>query len=168
VPQQVKRLYDEVSPALDSIVYWFMKKSINLYGEALVKTMAYRAGSGNTQKGVEGVKAFWSQRGIDPTEINIADGSGLSPQDRVTTKAQVTVLRYARRQPWFAAYYAAFPEYNGMKMKSGTINGVKGYCGYQQSPDGHTYIFSFLVNNYNGSSARLIAKMYAVLDELKK
>src|SRR5205814_7515267 len=119
-------------------------------------------------KGVEAVKAFWSGRGIDPTEINIVDGSGLSPQDRVTTKAQVTVLRHARRQPWFAAYYAAFPEYNGMKMKSGTIGGEKGYCGYQQSPDGHTYIFSFLVNNYNGSAARLIAKMYAVLDELKK
>jgi len=29
------------SPSLDSLNYWFMKKSINLYGEALVKTIAY-------------------------------------------------------------------------------------------------------------------------------
>ena len=30
-----------LSPALDSIIYWFNKKSINLYGEALIKTFAY-------------------------------------------------------------------------------------------------------------------------------
>ena len=30
-----------VSPPFDSINYWFLQKSINLYGEALIKTMAF-------------------------------------------------------------------------------------------------------------------------------
>ena len=30
------------SPVLDSIVYWFLKKSINLYGEALVRTIGWK------------------------------------------------------------------------------------------------------------------------------
>jgi D-alanyl-D-alanine carboxypeptidase/D-alanyl-D-alanine-endopeptidase (penicillin-binding protein 4) len=54
-----------------------------------------------------------------------------------------------------------------MKMKSGTINDVKAFCGYQKSKDGNEYIFSFLVNNYNGSTSGLVNKMYKVLDVLK-
>lgn len=161
-------LFSHYSPSLDSIVYWFLKKSINLYGEALVKTFAFqKAGLGETDKGVEIVQNFWKDKGIAPTELNIVDGSGLSPQNRVTTHAQVTVLKYAKSQPWFSGYYFAFPEYNGMKMKSGTISDVKGFCGYQKSKDGNEYIFSFLVNNYNGSSSSVVQKMYKVLDELK-
>lgn len=157
----------EQSPTLDSIVYWFLKKSINLYGEALLKAMPYKQ-TYSSSGGVELVKDFWKTKGIEPTELNIVDGSGLSPLDRVTTHAQVTVLKYAKKQPWFGGYYNAFPEYNGMKMKSGTISGVKGFCGYQTARDGHEYIFSFLVNNYNGTASQLVQKMYAVLDELKK
>jgi D-alanyl-D-alanine carboxypeptidase/D-alanyl-D-alanine-endopeptidase (penicillin-binding protein 4) len=97
----------------------------------------------------------------------MADGSGLSPLNRITAHAQVTILAYAKRQPWFSGYYNAFPEYNGMKMKSGTISDVKSFCGYQQSKDGNEYIFSFLVNNYNGSASSLVQKMYKVLNELK-
>jgi serine-type D-Ala-D-Ala carboxypeptidase/endopeptidase (penicillin-binding protein 4) len=156
------------SPSLDSIVYWFLKKSINLYGEALVKTFSFqRTGLGETAKGTDIVRNFWKQKGIPVAELNIVDGSGLSPLNRVTTHAQVMVLKYAKSQPWFSGYYFAFPEYNGMKMKSGTISDVKGFCGYQKSKDGDEYIFSFLVNNYNGASSQLIQKMYRVLDELK-
>ncbi|MCG7860582.1 D-alanyl-D-alanine carboxypeptidase, partial [Flavihumibacter sediminis] len=32
------------SPPLDSLVYWFMRKSINLYGEALIKELSRKAG----------------------------------------------------------------------------------------------------------------------------
>ena len=52
-------------------------------------------------------------------------------------------------------------------MKSGTINRVKGFSGYQQSKEGNQYLFSMLVNNYSGSQYSLIKKMYKVLDELK-
>jgi serine-type D-Ala-D-Ala carboxypeptidase/endopeptidase (penicillin-binding protein 4) len=44
---------------------------------------------------------------------------------------------------------------------------VKGFCGYQKSSDGNEYIFSFLVNNYNGSTNKVIEKMYKLLDYLK-
>jgi D-alanyl-D-alanine carboxypeptidase/D-alanyl-D-alanine-endopeptidase (penicillin-binding protein 4) len=161
-------VFTHYSPPLDSIIYWFLKKSINLYGEALAKTFAYQKnGFGETDKGVQLVKNFWKEKGIAPTELNIVDGSGLSPLNRVTTHAQVMILKYAKSQPWFDGYYYAFPEYNGMTMKSGTINGVKGFCGYQKSRDGNEYIFSFLVNNYNGSASAVVQKMYKVLNELK-
>ncbi len=161
-------IYSHYSPSLDSIVYWFLKKSINLYGEALIKTFAYeKKGFGSTDSGVAIVKDFWKQKGLDENEINISDGSGLSPQNRVTTHAQVTILKYAKTKDWFPYFYDALPEYNGMKMKSGTIRDVKGFCGYQTSKDGKEYIFSFLVNNYYGRTSEVVNKMYKVLDELK-
>lgn len=161
-------LYTHYSPTLDSIIYWFLQKSINLYGEALIKTFAYeKDGFGSTEAGVKIVKDFWKQKGIDEDELNIGDGSGLSPQNRVTTHAQVEILKYAKRQSWFPYFYEALPEYNGMKMKSGTIKDVKGFCGYHKAANGKEYIFSFLINNYNGPTSNLIGKMYRVLNMLK-
>ncbi|MEO5945528.1 MAG: D-alanyl-D-alanine carboxypeptidase/D-alanyl-D-alanine-endopeptidase [Chitinophagaceae bacterium] len=156
------------SPSLDSISYWFLKKSINLYGEALIKTFAYeKDGFGSTDEGVKIVKDFWKQKGIDEDELNISDGSGLSPQNRVTTHAQVEILKYAKTKDWFPYFYDGIPDYNGMKMKSGTIRDVKGFCGYHKAKDGKEYIFSFLVNNYNGRSSGVVSKMYKILDVLK-
>lgn len=150
-------IYTHYSPSLDSIVYWFNKKSINLYGEALVRTMG----------GVSSVQKFWKEHGLDENELNMEDGSGLSPLNRVTTHVQVEILKYAREREWFSYFYNALPEYNGMKMKSGTIRDVKGFCGYQKSKDGNEYIFSFLINNYNGPASMVVNKMYKVLDILK-
>jgi D-alanyl-D-alanine carboxypeptidase/D-alanyl-D-alanine-endopeptidase (penicillin-binding protein 4) len=161
-------LYTHQSPPLDSIIYWFLQKSINLYGEALIKTFAYeKKGFGATDTGVVIVKDFWKQKGLDENELNIYDGSGLSPLNRVTTHAQVEILKYAKQQPWFPYFFNALPEYNGMKMKSGSISDVKGFCGYHTSGDGMPYIFSFLVNNYSGTSSGVVKKMYQVLDALK-
>lgn len=163
-----KIFHTELSPSLDSIIYWFNKKSINLYGEALIKTMAYeKKGYGSTDTGVAIVKDFWKQKGIDEDELNIYDGCGLSPLNRVTTHAQVEILKYAQNKSWYPYFYDALPEFNGMKMKSGTISDVKGFCGYHKAKDGKEYIFSFLVNNYNGSASGLVNKMYKVLDAMK-
>lgn len=163
-----KGFYTHYSPSLDSIIYWFNKKSINLYGEALIKTFAYeKQGFGSTDSGVAIVKKFWKDKSLDDDELNIYDGSGLSPLNRVTTHAQVEILKYAKTKDWFPYFLRSLPDYNGMTMKSGTISDVKGFCGYHKSKDGKEYIFSFLVNNYSGKSSQLVGKMYKVLDELK-
>jgi len=161
-------LYQHSSPSLDSIIYWFLQKSINLYGEALIKTFAYhKNGFGSTDSGIVIEKNLWKMKGIDPGELNIRDGSGLSPQNRVTTHAEVEILKYAMQQAWFPYFLKAFPESNKLKLKSGSITDVKGFCGYCTSADGTDYIFSFLTNNYTGSPQAVINKMYKVLDSLK-
>jgi len=157
-----------LSPPLDSINYWFLRRSINLYGEALVKTLAYeKEGYGSTEKGVEVVRNFWQQQGIDKAAIHIQDGSGLSPQNRVTTGALVQVLQYAKTRPWYGSFYNCLPEYNGMKMKSGSIGGARAFAGYHTAKDGKSYTYAIIVNNYDGSSGEAVKKMYKVLDLLK-
>jgi D-alanyl-D-alanine carboxypeptidase/D-alanyl-D-alanine-endopeptidase (penicillin-binding protein 4) len=156
------------SPTLDSINYWFLQKSINLYGEALIKTLAYRSDSiASTEKGVELLRDFWSKNGIEKSAINIVDGSGLSPQNRVTTNALVTVLQFAKDKSWYSSFYNALPMYNGMHMKSGTIGGAKAYAGYHTSKTGVKYTFAIIINNYDSEAGSIVPKMFKVLDELK-
>jgi D-alanyl-D-alanine carboxypeptidase/D-alanyl-D-alanine-endopeptidase (penicillin-binding protein 4) len=76
-------------------------------------------------------------------------------------------MQYARLQPWFAGFYNALPLYNGLKMKSGTIGGAKSFTGYVKSASGTEYTFSIIINNYNGSAAQIVSKMYKVFDVLK-
>jgi D-alanyl-D-alanine carboxypeptidase/D-alanyl-D-alanine-endopeptidase (penicillin-binding protein 4) len=162
----VEWFHAEISPPLDSLIYWLNRKSINLFGEALLRTIGFQQ-AGDAQKGMDILKSFWKKQGIREPELNLVDGSGLSPLNRMTTQAQATILYYARNQDWFPGFYLSLPEYNGMKLKSGTIHGVKGFAGYHTSRAGTVYTISFLVNNYNGASSELVKKMYAVLDVLK-
>ena len=160
--------YTYSSPPLDSIVYWFLKRSINLYGEALIKTLGYeKVGTGATDSGVSVVKNFWKNNGIEPSALNIIDGSGLSPGNRVTPAALVTVLEYAKKQKWFSSFYNALPEINGIKMKSGSIGGVVSYTGYIKSKKGDEYTFAFIINNYDSAGSEVRKKMWKLLDILK-
>jgi D-alanyl-D-alanine carboxypeptidase/D-alanyl-D-alanine-endopeptidase (penicillin-binding protein 4) len=168
VMRNMKVIGEHVSPPLDSINYWFLRRSINLYGEALVKTLAYdKTGFGTTSKGVELVRDFWQVHGIEKAAIHIMDGSGLSPQNRVTTDALVKVLQYAKTRSWYSSFYNALPEYNGMKMKSGSISGARAFAGYHTAKDGKEYSYAIIVNNYDGSSGEAVKKLYRLLDVLK-
>jgi len=161
-------LYDHFSPPLDSINYYFLKRSINLYGEALIRTIAKEAtGFGATEKGLEIVKDFFVRNGIEKSSINIIDGSGLSPQNRVTASSLTKALFYAKGRSWFHSFYNALPEINGMKMKSGLIGGSRSYAGFQKAANGKEYIFSIIVNNYNGSLSEMDRKLFKILDLLK-
>jgi serine-type D-Ala-D-Ala carboxypeptidase/endopeptidase (penicillin-binding protein 4) len=167
-PGPKELLYTHYSPALDSIIYWFMKRSINLYGEALLKTMALeKTGIGSTDSGVAYVRRFYKEKGFDIAGLRIIDGSGLSPQNRVAPESLCKVLLYARQQRWFPAFAGSFPRFNDMNLKSGTIGGAKSYAGYHTAADGNEYVVSIIVNNYDGTARSIESKMFKVLDVLK-
>ncbi len=168
MPAATKTWMSIYSPSFDSINYYFLQRSVNLFGEAFVKTIAYeKTGFGSTEAGIHIIKDFWSKKNIEPSALNMIDGSGLSPANRVTTNALVTVMQYARQQIWFASFYHGLPLQNSIKMKSGSIGGVRSYTGYIKSKAGAEYTFAFIINNYDGSSGTVREKMWRVLDILK-
>jgi D-alanyl-D-alanine carboxypeptidase/D-alanyl-D-alanine-endopeptidase (penicillin-binding protein 4) len=157
------------SPSFDSLNYWFMKKSVNLYGEAFIRAIAkQQGGTGSLDEGLNKVRAYWKDRGIALGSLRMLDGSGLSPQNRVTASALVRVLQYASQQWWFNEYLQAFPRYNNMTLKSGTIGGVKSFAGYHTTSEGKNVILAILINNYEGSAGTIVTKMFTLLDELNK
>lgn len=162
-------LYQHTSPSLGELVYWFNQKSINLYGEALLKAMVYTQSKlTDTRDGAEMIRDYWvSKLGIARGELRIMDGSGLSPENRVSTHAMARILASIRNEPWFASFLESLPINNGMKMKSGTIGGVLGYAGYHTSKDGTPLVFALLVNNYQGAAQPMRNRMFQLLNTLK-
>lgn len=155
------------SPPLSQIIYWLNKESINLYAEQMLKMLAIKTGKPvSTKAGVEALQNFWKVRGIDTHTLNIYDGSGLSPGDRVTTASLAHILQTAVNQPWYGSFYESLPLYNNMHMKSGTIADVVAYAGYQ-SHNGRKLCFSVMINNYNGSTGLVRQKLFKALDALK-
>ena len=169
VDPSLSDLFTLRSPVLDSLQYYFLRKSINLYGEAFIKTIATKTDSKpvDTEKGVQSLVQYWKARGIDPGALQLMDGSGLSPQNRVTAHTLVQALTYARKESWYASFYHALPVYNQMKLKSGSIGGARAFAGYHRSTSGKDYAIAIMVNNYTGSSSAVVRKLYLVLDQLK-
>lgn len=149
------------SPSLDKIMYWFLRKSVNLYGETMIKTLAKEKNNKTDFKtGVAFLKSFWKSKGINSSMINFADGSGLSPQNYVSSQAEVQALLYSKKQNWFPDFFAGFPEQNGMKMKSGSMRNTKSFAGYHNK-----YVFSIIINNYQGGDVS--QALFNVLNVLK-
>ena len=148
------------SPPLSEIIYWFEQVSINLYGELLVKTIAHVL---NSTIGSVLVNYCQNEHGIEPTAVALMDGSGLSPENRITTGAIARVLYNVRqRAPWFPTFEKALPVINNIRMKSGYIHNVLSYAGYVNKQ-----VFSLIVNNFNGQTAVMRQKMWNLLDTLK-
>lgn len=156
------------SPSLSQMVYWTNRKSLNLYAEELLKAIVAKTGGKEvtTPNGIAILQNFWKARGIDVNSMDMIDGCGLSPENRITTMTVATIMQSARKEAWYADFYESLPIYNDMHMKSGSIHNVQAYTGYQTHA-GRELVFSIMVNNYNGTGRNIREKIFRVLDELK-
>ena len=165
-PKITARLATISSPALSEIIYWFNKKSINLYGEHLIRTLAWKANKeATTRNGIREELNFWATKGVDRNALNIVDGSGLSPGTRVTPAAMANILFQVQRESWYPDFLKSLPINNGMQLKSGSISDVQAYAGYYTAANGRKYIIVININNYSGS--KISGKLFRVLDVLK-
>lgn len=168
-PTKQADLFVHQSPKLKDIIYAFNQKSINLYGEALLKSIGYFSGNKtSTEDGAAYMQKYWNQKlKIQANELDIKDGSGLSPQNHVTAAAMTKIMHYAKSRPWHADFIKSLPIFNHMTMKSGTIGSTLGYTGYHKSTLGKEFTFTMLVYNYSGSASKMRQSMFTVLDNLK-
>jgi D-alanyl-D-alanine carboxypeptidase/D-alanyl-D-alanine-endopeptidase (penicillin-binding protein 4) len=154
---------------LDSIVREFLRESVNLFGEAMVHAISSSGGSMATyEDGMSRLQRLWKERGVDPEALRMSDGSGLSPRNRVTAEALVKVLQDARKRPWFPVFEQALPVHDGIRMKSGSMTGVRAYAGYVRGDDGNMRVFSVIANNYSGSGAVMAQKLRALIAQLAR
>ena len=60
-------LHTHHSPPLGELIYWFNQKSINLYGEALLKAMAYKLeAKTDTRDAAEWMQTYWAAKPVFP------------------------------------------------------------------------------------------------------
>ncbi len=107
------------------LVKEMVKRSDDLYAEALVKGLGARRGAGTTAAGVAAVQAVTRRLGVAP---RLADGSGLPSASRGSTRDLVGLLTTARRRPWGTALFAALPVAGRDGTLAKRLRSIRGRC----------------------------------------
>ena|ERR1700722_4668180 len=137
------RFHTTYSPTVGEIAYWTNQKSVNLYAEHLLKKMGeVMHGDGSTTAGIKAVTDFWKAQNVDLSGFQMADGSGLSRKNLVTTRQLVTVLLKMKKSNLFPLYFESFPQKEeSIRAKSGSMSLVRGFAGYTDKT-----AFAILIN----------------------
>ncbi len=177
---EMERVASATSPPLSEIVELTNEKSINLFAEHLLRTLGVHryqgieAERGSVEAGVLAMQSMLTEAGVDETDLQMLDGSGLSFMNRVTPRALVNLLRYmnARSDPAVrSAFYNSLPVGGGtgtlsgrygsgdargnVRAKTGYINGVRTLSGYVTAASGNRIAFAILCNHYATRTSRV-------------
>ena len=151
------------SPPLLEILRVVNKESHNLFAETVGKTLGRMVvGEGSFQGGEEALTRFLLREvGIAPEEIRVSDGSGLSPENRVSAKALIQLLDFMARSSLWEDFWSTLPEAGvrrelgrmggspasgNLRAKTGTMDGVSALSGMVRTRSGERVIFSIISN----------------------
>jgi D-alanyl-D-alanine carboxypeptidase/D-alanyl-D-alanine-endopeptidase (penicillin-binding protein 4) len=155
---------------LATVVRVTNKRSQNFYAETLAKLLgARRCGEGSWEDGVRAISEFAVSAGIPAGTFSMADGSGMSRENRFAPRALTQLLRhmffhpagleFAQSLPYggedngsWKRRLAAPPYRGNVFAKTGTLAGVSALSGYAKAVSGKTYAFSILLNRVAGDA----------------
>jgi D-alanyl-D-alanine carboxypeptidase/D-alanyl-D-alanine-endopeptidase (penicillin-binding protein 4) len=143
--------------------------SSNFYAEMLGKLLGARTFGppGTIAQGARAIEAFAARQAV---ELVAHDSSGLSYANRVSSRGVVTLLEYARRQPWGRALRLSLPRpgqgtlasrLTGVQMhaKTGTLwNGSSALAGWVRLRKGGLSAFAVLTRGSGKSIEDAIVK----------
>jgi len=166
------------SPSLLDIVTDTNRKSINLYAEALLKTLGLqeKGKPGSTKNGLEVVYDYFESNGLSTDGMYMVDGSGMSPRNGISSKHFTSFLKFIYsktnlyldfktslaiigRQGTLQYMMKKSPIAGHLFGKSGSMDRVRSYTGYIETVSGKTIGFSIIINNYAGKSRPVIKEI---------
>lgn len=148
------------------------KQSQNLHAEMLLRTLgAEFGGEGTDEAGLQVVRGFLLDAGIENQQVSLGDGCGLSRENLVTPRFQTSLLKYISTRPYFALFLGtlavsgtdgtlknrmtAGPMRGVIFAKTGTLNGVATLSGYMTTKSGRQLIFTIFANDARASTTRV-------------
>jgi len=156
---------------LAEVVTLFMKYSNNGIAESLVKSLGAHASGqpGSWETGLAELRRRLEEARLPVTGLVLADGSGLSTDDRATPRLLVEALRHGRRSFDFGPELMASLPIAGrdgtlerragqaageVRAKTGLLSdaGVTALSGYARQPDGELLVFAIVVNGFRRGS----------------
>ncbi len=175
------------SPPLADIVEWMLIESNNDIAEALARQVAIATGRpASFSGGAAAVRATLRRLGAS-AGIDTVDGSGLSPEDRITPAALARLISLAAspRYPRLRAIITGLPVagFSGtlsaaenrfvtklsapaaglVRAKTGTLDNVRALAGLVVDKDGRLLAFAFMINRV---PAKTMTASATILDRL--
>jgi PBP4 family serine-type D-alanyl-D-alanine carboxypeptidase len=156
-------LAEHTSPPLIRALEIINKKSQNLHAEMLLRTLgAEFKDSGTNEAGLQVVKEFLVEAGIDSEKIKLNDGCGLSRDNLITPRFQTSLLNVLSQRYYFDLFrntlavsgtdgtlrnrLSALDVRGSIHAKTGTLNGVTTLAGYMTTKSGRNLVFSIFAN----------------------
>ena len=168
------------SPFVHQLLATMLKPSHNLFAEMLHKRTAAGELPASYDRARELEREFLvTTVGIDCAHFRFVDGSGLAPDDLVTSRAVVTLLRWMndsrRRELWWSLLpqpgeaegtlrSRLGPLADRLRAKTGTVAGVNSLAGVIAGRNGGFRYFSVMVNHHIGSSAAANRLINAIVE----
>lgn len=173
-----KLLAEHQSPPLVRALQIINKRSQNLHAEMLLRTLgAEFKGRGTNEAGLQVVKEFLVEAGIDDEKIRLGDGCGLSRENLLTPRFQTSLLQFLSTRPNFDLFLnslavsgtdgtlrnrlSATQVRGSIHAKTGTLNGVTTLSGYMTTASGRNLIFSIFANRVSRT-----ARVKKTIDEI--
>ncbi|MCW3804924.1 D-alanyl-D-alanine carboxypeptidase/D-alanyl-D-alanine endopeptidase [Plebeiibacterium marinum] len=159
-------LFSYFSPDLSEIIRITNQKSNNLFADALFLVLAKEyTGKASWDNGILAIRGFWKDKIEFDQYFRLRDGSGLTPKNLISPKGMVQLLSWMKRESvCFEVFKASLavggvngtlksvfkhPDLQGKIIgKSGSMEGVLGYCGYATLASDEVCSFCVLANNY--------------------
>ncbi len=179
---------ESYSPTIDKIVKEVLHRSDNFYAETLLKTIGLEyTGSACYDSCRVAERRLMKDMGVNADRVRLQDGSGLSRRNFISPEFFVDFLTAMAGTEVYGTWLTLFPIpgegtlYDRMssapyelksriRMKSGSMGGVRAYCGYILPKDGkteNTVVFSVITNNAleseSGSVKRVLDRLIARL-----
>ncbi len=159
------------------------KYSNNFVAEQLVKLAGARAegGPATWAKGTRAIEAWLRDTGLAVPGTRVADGSGLSPRNRISPATLVGLLRRAISDPRHGPeLLTSLPlggldgtledrkleTVPGLRAKTGHLRAVSALSGVMRGADGRSLAFSVLVNGARGHRTAVDDAMDALVRRL--
>lgn len=164
------------SPTLKDIAKVINVRSNNHYSEHLIRTIGRSVDqdiySDPLELGIDRVKTYWKEKGIETDGLQMYDGCGLAPSNRVTPEMICDILVYMQnKSPYANVFFNSLPKagregtvrnlLKGTRLeghifvKSGSIANTQCFAGYYINGN-QKYAFAIMVNNFNGKHREIV------------
>ena len=170
---QARTIATRQSAPLSDLSRSMMSVSQNQHAELLLKAIGGR-------RTVQDILNGWAVSG---DSFIVADGSGLSRYNYITSEALVLILQRMRADPAHAPTFLQIlpvagrdgtlssrlkgtPAEGRVRAKTGTVDNVRAIAGYVETADGETLVFSIIANNFNMPNTLIDAAADAALVRL--
>ena len=179
-PKALTVFYSMESQPLDTIAYYTNQKSLNTWAEDIIKILAFeKTGTGSTYNGIQLVKEFWKSKGVNLEGFVMKDGSGLSPENRVSPRQLAEFMRAYIPDTMFPVFYHTLPiagvsgtiskifkgtfAENNLRAKSGYMRGIRSYTGYVYNKKNKFLTFGVIVNKHTASAEKMRSMLEKIM-----
>ena len=179
-PDSMRSVVDQYSSEYYTLAQYTNLTSNNIYAESIFKYLGYKKyGVGSFLNGSRAVMDYLKEKGMPTGGVRIVDGSGLSRSNAMTADFMCRYLSLMTKEPFYEDFLQSLAKVgesgtaknllpnlpNGItvRVKTGTMDGVKAYAGYVITPRGETLTFCIISNGHDCSPQEAASRLNKIL-----